>query len=352
MTELLIGVSILLFVVLMGLVYRVFTLASVARRSTQAGKTSEAEGKPRTTASNAVNGFLFIAFFFIMFGLIFSYSGTASENFLPDAASAHGGEIDYLFWLTTAITFAVFFLTHCLLFFFPYMYRFKTERKAKFYPHNNTLELIWTVIPAVALTLLVVSGWFVWSDVTAPAPEDAFEIEIMGKQFNWQTRYGGKDGVVGPYDFKQIDATNSMGIDLKDPKNMDDFTATTLILPKGKNVKLRIRSRDVLHSVFLPHFRVKMDAVPGMPTQFWFQPTLTTKEMREKLREEGKPNADEFNYELACTEICGSAHFSMKMKVEVLSEEEFDKWYAEQESWASKNKAYLEEKGIKVLASN
>jgi cytochrome c oxidase subunit 2 len=325
----------ILFIIALALVYRIMLLVQVARG--QAGKTN------RVGNSNAINGLLFIAFFLVGFGLIFWYSGRAAENFLPEAASAHGVITDKLFWITTAIVFAVFFLTHVILFFAPFKYRYSEDRKAFWYPHNNKLEVIWTVIPAIVLTILIVSGWKVWSDVMTTAPKERVEVEIMGKQFNWQVRYAGKDNVIGKYDFRKIDATNSFGMDfVNDKANMDDFTPNEIHIPKGKNVLLKIRARDVLHSVFLPHFRVKMDAVPGMPTSFWFVPTISTAEMRAKLATEGKPNADKFDYELACTEICGQGHFAMRLKVIVDEPAEYEKWVASQKTFYDLNKEYVD----------
>ncbi|MEN7546928.1 cytochrome c oxidase subunit II [Rapidithrix thailandica] len=303
------------------LVYRIIVLVSIAK----------GDSEKKASTSNKINALLFPVSFVGMFGLIFWYSGIAKEDLLPEASSLHGVKTDELFWITIAVIMVAFFATHLLLFFFPYKYQYKEGRKALFFPENDKLELVWTVIPALVMTVLVFSGWRVWSDITSPAPDEAVEIEVMGKQFNWQLRYGGKDGKVGRHDFLKIDATNSMGVDFTDPKSLDDFIPGKLILPKGRPVNLKIRSRDVIHSVFLPHFRVKMDAVPGMQTNFCFTPTKTTEEMRV---ETNNPN---FNYEMACTEICGSSHFAMKLAVEVLEPEEFDKWYSEQEPWASKN---------------
>jgi cytochrome c oxidase subunit 2 len=132
-----------------------------------------------------------------------------------------------------------------------------------------------------------------------------------------------------------IDANNEFGLDLRDKNSFDDFKSLELHLPKGKEVLLKIRAKDVIHSVFLPHFRVKMDAVPGIVTHFKFTPTLSTAEMREKT---GNPN---FNYEMACTEICGKGHFSMRFPVVVDEPEEYEKWMASQESWLKQNPDYL-----------
>jgi cytochrome c oxidase subunit 2 len=178
-------------------------------------------------------------------------------------------------------------------------------------------------------------GYRTWSDITAPAPKDAVVLEITGKQFNWIARYPGKDGKLGTYNYKLIDATNEVGIDFSDKSSFDDFLPREIHVPKGKPVQFKIRARDVLHSVFLPHFRQKMDAVPGMPTTFWFTPIYTTEEMKSIT---GNPN---FKYELACTEVCGRGHFGMKFLLVVDEPEDFEKWYASQEAFLKKNPDYL-----------
>lgn len=337
-----------LFLGLMALIYRVFMLLRVAKDVKEPTARDS-----RVGMSNKVNAILFIVFFFLLFGSIFAYGFSARLKYiLPEASSIHGIEIDFLFWLTTAITFFVFLLTHCLLFFFPYVYRYQEHKRASFLPHNNQLEIAWTIIPAIVLAALVITGWTVWSDITSPAPKEALAIEVMGHQFAWKIRYGGKDEKIGKPNYMKIDATNQVGMDFEaDESNYDDFMYNELRLPKGRPVLLKIRSRDVLHSVFLPHFRVKMDAVPGMPTQFWFTPTKTADEVKAELREKGDPNADAFAYQLACTEICGGSHFAMALKVFVLEPEEFKKWYDSEEAWAAKNVAYLKEKGIKNIPS-
>jgi cytochrome c oxidase subunit 2 len=126
--------------------------------------------------------------------------------------------------------------------------------------------------------------------------------------------------------------------------------AREIHIPKNRPVLLKIRAKDVLHSVFLPHFRVKMDAVPGMPTKFWFVADKTTKEMRAEL------NNPEFNYELACTEVCGRGHFSMRKILIVEDEADFNKWVASQPTWLSRNREYLSkvpanlrEKALRVI---
>ncbi|PZX48880.1 cytochrome c oxidase subunit II [Algoriphagus chordae] len=319
----LIGVGVLLIFSIIWMVYRIQTLVSVVKGS----------DKKIASGSNKINAILFIVFLVGTGILMFWYSIKEFHNYQLPIASEHGVVTDALFWWTMGITGIVFLVTHVLLFIFPYMYRYDVKRKASFYPDNNKLEIIWTAVPGLVLTGLVISGWMAWSDITAPAPENAHVIEIMGYQFAWEVRYPGKDQVLGDYDYRLITATNSHGIDFTDKNAIDDFPSPVVKIPKGEPVLFKIRARDVLHSVFAPHMRLKMDAVPGMPTRFWFVPTKTTAEMRE---ETGNP---EFQYEIACTEVCGNGHFSMKKIIEVVEPEEYQKWYAEQKSYIQMNPA-------------
>jgi cytochrome c oxidase subunit 2 len=188
------------------------------------------------------------------------------------------------------------------------------------------LELIWTAIPAIALTILVVFGLRNWFFFTSEAPKNALVVEVTGKQFGWIFRYPGKDAVFGKKYYKNIDpATNSVGIVWDDNYSKDDIlTEQTMYVVKGTPIKLILGSRDVIHDVGLTHFRLKMDAVPGIPTTMWFTPLYTTKEMREKT---GNPN---FSYEISCDQMCGNGHYSMKGIIEVVDQEEYDMWMAKQ----------------------
>ncbi|MBY0435521.1 MAG: cytochrome c oxidase subunit II, partial [Cyclobacteriaceae bacterium] len=217
-----------------------------------------------------------------------------------------------------------------------FQYQYDAKRRATFFADSHKLEIVWTLIPAVVMALLIFRGLRVWNDITGPASKDATVIELVGQQFAWTARYPGpKDEELGKIDFRMIDASNEFGLDLSDKNSFDDFKSLELHLPVGKEVLLKIRAKDVLHSVFLPHFRVKMDAVPGMQTVFKFVPNKTTQQMRE---ETGNPN---FNYEMACTEICGKGHFSMRFPVVVEDQETYAKWRASQESWLKQNPDYL-----------
>ncbi|NMM50158.1 cytochrome c oxidase subunit II [Marinigracilibium pacificum] len=327
MVNTLIILGAILILVILVTVFRVITLVDVAKGS----------DKKRASGSNTTNALLWPIFGILFFGSIFYYSFAAYEDYKLPVASIHGVETDELFWITMIVTGIVFILTHILLFWYSWKYKFGENKKALFYPDNTKLELAWTVVPAIALTVLILSGLFVWNDITDEAPEDAINIEVMGYQFAWGVRYPGADGELGDYNYQLIDQINAFGVNFNDKAALDDFTPIKLVIPKDTPINLNIRARDVLHSVFLPHFRVKMDAVPGMPTNFHFVATHTTEEMRNETK-----NPD-FKYEMACTEICGRGHFSMRMEVEVLTKEEYKKWASEQKTWVNMNQDYFTE---------
>jgi cytochrome c oxidase subunit 2 len=329
---------------LVAAVFLVLTIVIIGRISTLAkgltgGKPSsdedwEVNDQPGT--SNKVNAAL-LPIFFIVGSAAATWSFLESRpKFLPEASSEHGVLTDNMFWVSMAIITFAFFVTSALLFWFSFRYQYNPNRRATFYPVNHKLEIIWTVIPAIVMAAMVFTGWRIWRDITQEAPEEAYVIEVVGKQFGWVARYPGKDdSQLGNYNYKLIEGDNELGIDPADEAGMDDFMSNTLYIPKGKPVLIRIRSKDVLHSVFLPHLRVKMDAVPGMPTKFWFTATRTTDEMK------GETNNPDFEYQLNCTEICGQGHFSMRMPMKVVEEEEYLAWMAEQKSWLAGKDRYL-----------
>ena len=266
------------------------------------------------------------------------------------SASEHGVRIDSMMAWTLAVTYSVFILTHILLFYYAYRYRQQKGRKAQYISHNNTLEIVWTGIPAIVMTFLVIGGLDAWNDIMGDvdASEDILEIEATGYQFAWQMRYPGADGLIGKKDFRLITGANTLGQDWTDYKNIDDFHTNDVVLPVGQKVRVRITAMDVLHDFYLPQFRVKMDAVPGLPTYFVFTPTKTTREWRKELseyeeyqlpdpNEDGKMLWETANFELACAELCGIGHWSMARKVIILEEDEYEAWEAEQTSFYMAN---------------
>ncbi|TVP50982.1 MAG: cytochrome c oxidase subunit II [Mongoliibacter sp.] len=322
----LIAIGSLLLLSIIWMVYRIQTLVSVVKGS----------DKKIASSSNKINALMFIVFLVGAGGLMFWYSIKEFDNYQLPIASEHGEVTDQLFWITMAVTGFIFIVTHILLFWFPYKYQWKEGRKASFYPDNNKLEVIWTIVPAIVLTVLVIGGWRAWSDITAPAPENSHVVEILGYQFAWEVRYPGMDNTLGEHDYRLTSASNVSGVDFTDKNSLDDFMSPVVVIPKGEPVLFKIRARDVLHSVFAPHMRLKMDAVPGMPTRFWFTPTKTTEEMR---RETGN---EEFVYEIACTEICGRGHNAMRKEIRVVEPDEFRKWVSEQKPYIVNNPSLVE----------
>ena len=171
-------------------------------------------------------------------------------------------------------------------------------------------------------------------------PKDKLVIEVTAQQFKWTFRYSGKDGNFGEriIDAEHVNSSNELGINWEDKAAQDDFFADTLYLVKNKPVLVKLGALDVLHSFYLPHFRVKMDCVPGVPTKFYFVPTQTTAEKRQELSKDpewqkiaeatGQPKWMNFMYELACTELCGKSHFAMQRYVMVVDQKDYDLWLA------------------------
>lgn len=310
-------------------------------------------GEATVEANNNDKTALYLLVFMVVFLLLSVLSAWYYKDVMlgygpHEAASEHGNSLDFLFNITLFFTGIVFVLTHIYLFWYSYKYRAKEGRIALYFPHNTMLEIIWTAVPAVVLVILVVQGLIAWNEVMADVgpDEEYIEIEATGSQFLWEIRYPGADGKLGTKNYKLIDpATNSLGLDWSDQKSLDDVVlggADKLVLPKGTKVRVRITAKDVLHNFYLPHFRVKMDAIPGLPTYFVFTPKTTTEEYRQRLREYEEwqvpyDPSDEslglrwenFDYELACAELCGYGHYSMKRVLEIVEPEEYEEWVAE-----------------------
>lgn len=316
--------SMLLVVAVFVLVFVVIFQIAKASEYVQVIKGEEKARKEQ----NRVNGFFMIGFLIAgLIGVYYCNELYYGKTLLPyPSASDHGEKVDTMLWVTLIITGIVFVITQILLFWFAYRYQESDDRKVYYFPHNNKLELIWTVVPAIVLTVLVVIGLRNWFTFTSEAPKGALEVEVIGKQFNWIYRYKGKDDTFGKKYYKNIDDENNnpLGQLWDDSKNFDDIIPNTMYVIKDKPVKLIISARDVIHDVGLSHFRLKMDAVPGTPTTLWFTPKFTTKEMREIT---GNPN---FQYEISCDQMCGNSHYSMKGVIEVVSQAEFDLWMAQQ----------------------
>lgn len=307
-----------LFIAIVGKALQVYELT----RTTQ--------GKPEGINWNAVNGVLFAIFLVVgLYGVYWEYT-VHGKMILPDAASEHGEKIDQMFNMTLIITTIVFVLTHIVLFVFTYIYKSTGERKAYYYPHNNTIEKIWTIVPALVLTAMVTMGFITWRSIFYKVEDPnnkPLSVEITSSQFQWDIRYPGADGIVGKKNYKKITAINALGIDFNDKNSLDDQVADELVIPIGKPVRLILTSKDVIHSFYMPHFRVQLNTVPGMTSYFEFTPTITTEQMKAKT---GDPN---FAYLILCSKICGDGHYKMQKPVRVVSQAEYDAWVVKQATY-------------------
>lgn len=308
---------------------------------------------------NTLNGYLmmgFLAFIYIITIVCFVKYGDLP--LMSNSASEHGSTIDNLMVITMVIIFITQTITQFLLHYFAFKYKGEKGKKALFFADNNKLEFIWTIIPVIVLAGLILYGLNTWISITSiDETEDPLVIELYAQQFNWKARYAGKDNTLGKANVRliDIDRANILGLDEADPNAQDDIITTELHLPVGKPVLFKMRSQDVLHSAYMPHFRAQMNCVPGMITQFGFTPTVTTEDMRQtpqmqdkvtninkirvekskKLLEKNEDALDryEFDYLLLCNKICGKSHYNMQMKIIVETQEEYDAWIAEQKEF-------------------
>ncbi|WP_445737543.1 cytochrome c oxidase subunit II [Mariniflexile sp.] len=305
---------------------------------------------------NTINGYLmmgFLAFIYIITIVCFVKWGDLP--LLSNSASEHGPTIDNLMVISLVIIFFVQTITQFLLHYFAFKYKGEKGKKALFFADNNKLEFIWTIIPVIVLAGLIIYGLSTWISITSiDESDDPLVIELYAQQFNWTVRYAGQDNTLGKANVRliDIDRANVLGLDEADPNAQDDIITKELHLPVGKPVLFKMRSQDVLHSAYMPHFRAQMNCVPGMITQFGYTPTITTAEMRQTpemvekvahinnirvekskaLVEKGGTALDpyEFDYLLLCNKICGKSHYNMQMKIIVETQDEYDAWIKEQ----------------------
>lgn len=333
MMTLLIVIVAVLAVVAIAQVVRIFELSAQLRGD-----------KPTDTTDkeNNTQGKLMLAFCVLMMVAFIGWTIQYWDVMLPEPASEHGYQIDNLMAWSMGLIGLVFLITQPILFYFAYKYRGRKDQKATFYAHDNKLELIWTVIPAIVLTGLIIYGLRTWSQVMDADTEDAMVVEVYGRQFDWTFRYAGADNQLGESNVRWIEGANIIGLNVEDKNGQDDIMTTELHLPVGKKVLFKFRSQDVIHSAYMPHFRAQMNTVPGMVTEFSFTPVTTTEEMRQKpevinnikeINELRKANGEdpyEFDFILLCNKICGTAHYNMQRKIVVETQAEFDAWMAEQ----------------------
>lgn len=352
MTSLLIiGVVVLLGIAIWQLT-KIFHLTQTIKQK----PAHESESEIASERDNNVNGYLLFGFLGFIYALmIYSCAKWGYMPLMSDAASEHGKDVDNLMWISMILIFTVQIITQFLLHYFSFKARGIKGRKATFYADNDKLEMIWTIIPVIVLSGLILYGLFAWNNIMYyDQDEEVMYVEVYAKQFGWDVRYSGEDNTLGKANVRFIQGVNATGADMSDPNSHDDILASELHLPLGKKVVFKIRSQDVLHSAYFPHFRAQMNAVPGMVTQFAMVPSITTSEMRQlpetikkvdkinKLRSQRSQELIakgeealtpyEFDYVLLCNKICGRSHYNMQMKVIVESEQDFKKWLGEQKT--------------------
>jgi len=210
---------------------------------------------------------------------------------LPENVSTFGRDIDWLFHLIYYITGITFILVFATMLAFIVMYRDRPGRKARYTHGNTTLEIVWTVVPALILVILTLLSVPAWSRIKMSMPDTDFTVQVTAKQFNWQVTYPGADGKFGTADDKML---------------LDEMH-----VPVNKPIRVILKSQDVIHSFFVPQFRIKQDAVPGHEIRAWFDAT--------------KPG----KYEWPCAELCGFGHSGMRGWIYVHTPEEYQKWAAE-----------------------
>jgi cytochrome c oxidase subunit II len=317
MVNFLIFLVLIFGIILIANLVRIYELVTTLKGGAQDDVVSNSDSK--------FNANMMLIFLIAFLGFFVWQISSWMQFTLPESASEHGVDVDNLWDFNMIILIAVFVATQVLLFVFAFKYYFKKDRKAYYFTHSNKLEFIWTIIPAIVLAVIIIYGLITWNKITDTPPDDSVVLEIYGKQFDWTARYPGVDGQLGAANYKLIEGLNELGLDLNDPASLDDIIVKgEFHIPVGRPVNFIFRSRDIIHSAYMPHFRAQMNVVPGMVTQFHFTPTITTAEMKQKL------NNPDFEYVLLCNKICGAAHYNMQMTVIVDTEEDYLKWLASQ----------------------
>jgi cytochrome c oxidase subunit 2 len=241
------------------------------------------------------------------------YLFIAQPYWFPKLASAHGARIDSLFMAVLIVSGIAFVLVQGALGYFVARYGENGRERAAYWHDNPKAEAVLLITTAVILTVLVFMGQRVWASIYfSDIPTDATIIQVTGEQFSWTFHYAGPDGKFGRADTKLITSTNAIGLDRTDPDAKDDVMMPIMHAPVNKPVRVQLRSKDVIHSFFLPNFRIKQDAVPGMGIEVWFTPTVAGE------------------YEIACAELCGLGHYRMKSALTIDdSQDSFNKWLEE-----------------------
>jgi cytochrome c oxidase subunit II len=233
-------------------------------------------------------------------------------DWLPENISTFGDGIDELFFMIYYVTVAIFLLINAIYIIFIIKYRRKKKSDKAYYTHgNNIIEFAWTALPFALFAFIALYSDTIWQEIRYPEkqPNPDVIVEVVGQQYMWHVRYSGPDGIFGHRELRFISPTNPFGIDSSDANGKDDrVLINELHLPMNKNIVVRLSSIDVIHSFFLPHLRVKQDAVPGQWVDVWFN---------------GRKTGE---YEIACAELCGSGHYLMRGVLTFHRQTDYDTW--------------------------
>jgi len=353
MTSLLIIIVLVLLAIALWQLTKIFDLTQVG----DVDDSQVANDKDNNIQGYLMFGFLAFLYIFTIYGLI-----KWGHLVLHTPASAHGSDIDNLMNVTWVLIFIVQAITQVLVHYFSFKYRGRQGQKALFFSDSTKLEVIWSGIPAVVLAVLILFGLYAWTNIMfIDEDEDTIVVELYAQQFKWTARYAGADNVLGKANVRLIEGVNTLGVDLSDPNAQDDIVVSELHIPKGKKVHFKFRSQDVLHSAYFPYFRAQMNCVPGMVTEFAFEPIYTTAEYRElpymiekvkyindlrtkksaELVAKGQPVLDPYTFDflLLCNKICGASHYNMQMKIVVDTPEDYKKWLSEKATLVKEVKA-------------
>ncbi len=310
---------------ILAVVFGTLVLVRLANVAAIASKLSGENEEAEQESANRWNSIGMLTFLIVGLITMFYLINAYAPLMLPVSASEHGVAIDELMNINWIVLFITFLITQILLFFFAFKYKFNKNRRSFYFHDNNKLEAIWTVIPTIVLASLIVTGLQEWNDITNKSDKmEGLKIQIYAKQFDFTARYAGDDKNLARTNFRLINDVNPLGVDSLDKYSADDIISKELVMPKGAEIELVINSRDVIHSVYLPHFRVQMNAVPGMTTRFSFKPTMTTAEMQKETKN------PKFEYVMLCNKVCGVAHYNMKMPVRVVEMAEYQDWLKSQ----------------------
>lgn len=304
---------------------------------------------------------LFI-FFFALLGTSAFAQSTGGETlgekptwWLHKDISTYGHEIDFLFDIILWMTLIVGVLVFIVLGWFLVKYRFNPNRTATYLHGNARLEIVWTLIPALLMALTAAISQSTWAKIKNPADWPATDeqmiaeiksgkavmVGVIAQQFNWTFHYPGKDGKLGPRKLELVKKgtlEEGIGLDRSHPDAKDDFCTGGLVVPVNKKIYIYLTSVDVLHSFYLPNFRVKQDAVPGLKGKVWFEATRTSADVIGKVsvndatRDQEKFFGLSKPFDIVCAELCGGQHYAMKGPLFVVTQEQFDRYVAAQEA--------------------